>query len=291
MKKTLFTLYIMAAVVLSLSAQEKPIYKIYNKKGKEVSYDKMIKKTAKADVVFFGEMHNCPVTHWLELQVAKDLYAEHKDEFILGAEMFECDNQLIMDEYMQGLISNERFEKEIRLWGNYSTDYSPLVDFAKENHLSFVATNIPRRYARRVKEHGLESLNDLSAEAKRYIAPLPIYFEVDSSQIKLFKMMGSMRKHSKINPLWMSQAQTIKDATMAWFICQNINNKKMLHFNGSFHTDKYSGIIPYLKRYNKKLKFTTISSARQEDINHLGEESLGRADYIIVVRQDMNTSY
>jgi uncharacterized iron-regulated protein len=29
-----------------------------------------------------------------------------------------------------------------QLWSNYQTDYRPLVDFAKENNLRFIATNI-----------------------------------------------------------------------------------------------------------------------------------------------------
>lgn len=35
---------------------------------------------------------------------------------MLGAEMFESDNQLIFDEYMQQKISYDRFEAEARLW-------------------------------------------------------------------------------------------------------------------------------------------------------------------------------
>ncbi|MEZ4981018.1 MAG: ChaN family lipoprotein [Saprospiraceae bacterium] len=42
---------------------------------------------------------------------------------------------------------NSELDSTARLWSNYKTDYAPLVDFAKENDLQFVATNIPRRYA------------------------------------------------------------------------------------------------------------------------------------------------
>jgi len=45
---------------------------------------------------------------------------------MLGAEMFESDNQLIMDEYMTGKIKNlKNFEDEAKLWPNYQTDYKP----------------------------------------------------------------------------------------------------------------------------------------------------------------------
>ena len=61
--------------------------------------------------------------------------------------MFETDNQLIIDEYFSDLIKESSFESEVRLWKNYATDYKPLLNFAKQNGLKFVASNIPRRYA------------------------------------------------------------------------------------------------------------------------------------------------
>ena len=39
-------------------------------------------------------------------------------------------------------ISYDRFEAEARLWDNYSTDYYPVVFFAKEHGIPFIATNI-----------------------------------------------------------------------------------------------------------------------------------------------------
>ena len=68
------------------------------------------------------------------------------------------------------------YEAEARLWDNYSTDYAPFVFFAKENKIPFIATNVPRRYANVVKDNGLQYLDSLSNEAKRYLPPLPIQF-------------------------------------------------------------------------------------------------------------------
>ena len=95
-------------------------------------------------------------------------------DITLGAEMFEADNQLILNEYLSGHISEKSFKKEARLWPNYSTDYAPLVDFAKDSNLIFVATNIPRRYASVVYKRGFQGLDELDAQAKLYIAPLPV---------------------------------------------------------------------------------------------------------------------
>ena len=158
---------------------DKPAYVLYDNAGKAITYSQLIKQLEKYDVVFLGEMHNCPITHWLEFEITRSLYHIHKDKLMLGEEMMESDNQLILNEYLQRKISYDRFEEEARLWPNYSTDYSPVVYFAKENKIPFIATNVPRRYANAVKNGGLEVLDSLSDEAKRYIAPLPISFNYD----------------------------------------------------------------------------------------------------------------
>jgi uncharacterized iron-regulated protein len=82
--------------------------------------------------VFFGELHDNPIAHWLELQVTKDLYTEKGGKLVLGAEMFEADNQVVLDEYLKGIITGKQFETEAKMWQNYATDYKPMVDFAQK---------------------------------------------------------------------------------------------------------------------------------------------------------------
>jgi len=65
MKKIILTL-IVVFFTLTAYTQKKAAYQLYNATGKKVSYKKMLKQLAKADVVFFGEEHNNPIAHWLE---------------------------------------------------------------------------------------------------------------------------------------------------------------------------------------------------------------------------------
>lgn len=58
---------------LSLYAQKKQPYIIYDAKGKKVSYEKMVKRLTEKDVLLFGEYHNNAIAHWLQLEVTKDL--------------------------------------------------------------------------------------------------------------------------------------------------------------------------------------------------------------------------
>ena len=267
---------------------DKPAYIIYDAKGSKSSYDSMMDDLQKADVVMFGEMHENPICHWLELQVAKDLFKEKKNNLVLGAEMFETDNQLILNEYLSKRIKESSFETEAKLWANYKTDYKPLLTFSLKNQLPFIATNVPRRYASLVNKSGFEVLDSLDADAKKLIAPLPVLY---NAELKCYKDMlkddgGAMAGgHATPN---LPKAQAIKDATMAHFIVKNWSKGKLfLHFNGSYHSDDYQGIVWYLKQLNPSLKIVTISSTEQENINELSKETLNKADYILCIPDDM----
>lgn len=289
--KRYFILTITLFVALSAFAQKgyKKAYTIFDAEGKEIEYETLIKKIASYNVVLLGEIHNCTIVHWLEYEIARSLYQEHGTSFAMGAEMFEADNQLIIDEYMQSVITYDRFEDEVRLWPNYSTDYSPYLYFAKENKIPFVATNVPRRYANVVKNRGLQYLDSLSFEAKTYLPPLPITFKTDEGENSPFALMQMFSK-GESNSTYMAQAQAIKDATMAWNIAKT-KSHYFLHIQGNYHSDFKQGIVPYLQEYAPELRVVTICNIRQDDISSLDEENIGRADFYIAVPTDMSVSY
>lgn len=245
----------------------------------------MIRVLAKKDIVLFGEFHNNPIAHWLELSLAKDL--SEKRAITFGAEMFEADNQLALNDYLSGKINAKGLDSLARLWSNYKTDYAPIVNFAKEKKVAFIATNIPRRYASLVSKKGFESLDTLSALEKTWMMPLPI--DYDSTLPGYVKMLSMMGGHGSPN---MPKAQATKDATMAYFILQNYKPGSLfLHFNGAFHSDNYDGINWYLKRKKPELYYGTISTVSQKNIKTLLAGNKGKADFIICVDEDMTNTY
>jgi uncharacterized iron-regulated protein len=283
MKK--FSIIIVFLIGLNLIAQEKKAYQLFDKKGKKVCYDKLLKATEKAQVVLFGEHHNNSVVHWLQLELTKDL--AKKKALILGAEMLEADNQKQLNQYLAGEINQKKLDSTARLWPNYKTDYKPLVDFAKENKLPFIATNIPRRYASLVSKKGFEALDNLSLEEKTWIAPLPIPY--DSTLLGYVEMIKMMGEHSSLN---MPKAQAIKDATMAHFIEKNLQpNSVFIHYNGTFHSDNFEGIFWYLKKNSPTLEIITISTLEQKDISKLEKENFNKADFILVIDKDVTKTY
>ena len=285
MKKYLFV----AALFFTLTAfkNDKPAYRLFNNDGKMIKYEKMLKEIAEADVVFFGELHTNPICHWLQLEVTQDLFTARGGNLTLGAEMFERDNQLILNEYLTEKISKKSFQNEARLWPNYKTDYAPLVDFAKDSNLMFIATNVPRRYASVAYKNGFEGLDELEPEAKIYLAPLPIEYDADlPGYVKMTEMAG---EHGGEN---LPKAHAIKDATMAYSIAQFAEKGKLfLHFNGTYHSDNFEGILWYLNKYKPGLNIITISSVEQEGIDKLDEENLNLANYILVVPENMTKTH
>ncbi|MEB8346525.1 ChaN family lipoprotein [Flavobacteriaceae bacterium KMM 6898] len=277
---TLF-LYVLTPAV----SQNKPAYTIYNAKGKKVSYTKMVKVLSSKDIILFGELHNNAIAHWLQYEVASNL-AKTKP-LILGAEMFEADNQIPLNSYLNGTINQKGLDTLARLWPNYNTDYAPLVNFAKERQLSFIATNIPRRYASLVYKKGLEVLDTLTPQEKAWIAPLPIDFDPKLPGYQdILKMMGDHGTPELV------MAQAIKDATMAHFILNNYNpGSRLLHFNGAYHSNNYEGILWYLKLSAPNYAYATISTVSQDIIDKLLPEHNGLADFIICVDSHMTNTY
>ncbi len=261
---------------------DKPVYRLYDGGGREMAYRDILDHCARSDVLLFGEIHEHPLVHWLQLELTRDLYEIKKDDLMLGAEMLEADNQLIVDEYLAGLVEHEHLVKEAKVWENYDADYRPLVDLAKEHGLRFIATNIPRRYASLVARNGMKALEHLSEEAKRYIAPLPIMVDLSTPGYGQAMEIG-MAHGAHMDAQNFVAAQAVKDATMAYFILKNRRPKDLfVHYNGDYHSKDCGGICWYLKRYDPDIMVMTISSVSR-DTPVFDDDCKDAADIVLVV--------
>ena len=137
-----YILFIIAAFTFTnLNAQDKKAYQLFDKKGKKVTFDKVIKETLKTEVVLFGEFHNNPICHWLQLELTKEIAA--KRQVVLGAEMIEADNQMQLNDYLSGKI-NKYFDITIViilaiLLKSYSLMYSFRLEDLLVDNLSIIA--------------------------------------------------------------------------------------------------------------------------------------------------------
>lgn len=285
-------LSIFLAGFYTLKAQNYKAYQFYDQKGKEIKTDKLVRELAKYDVVFFGENHNNSINHWLQLKITEALYQKKNGQLILGAEMFERDNQAQLDQYVEGKIDAKTLKDSARLWNNFSTDYKPLVDFAKNKKLKFIATNIPRRYASQTAKEGIESLNALPEKDKVYMAELPIKVTLETPGYPEMKtMMGEHADGTKV--MNFISAQAVKDATMAESILKNYNaGKTFIHYNGNFHSKEFGGIYWYIKQKNPNLKMAVISVFESENPElKVPEKEYIPTNFNLIIPADMTKTY
>ncbi len=264
-------------------------YKIYDTKNKKtITITELVSSVADANVLFFGEEHNDSIAHRLQDTLYKSLLSQY-GTVTLSMEMFERDCQLILDEYLQSFITDERLVKEGRAWSNYK-DYRPMVNTAKERQQKVIAANAPRRYVNMTSRKGLKSLDSLSKTAKTYFAKLPLDTINAPYQEKFGKIMGGRQTGSNVY-----YAQTLWDATMAESIYQywkKNKTTKVFHLNGRFHTDDQLGTFTQLQRSNKKIKIRNISSFPATDFNNPDwDQYLSLGDYVIVTNPDVARTF
>ncbi len=240
---------------LSLAGTAQSI-KMYNASTKEeVALEKMALELANADVVFVGEQHDDSLTHVFQAQLFKALASVRENRLALSLDMFETDCQEVLNEYLAGLINEDRLIREGRAWGNYK-DYRPLVEFAKEQQLRVIAANAPRRYVNLVARRGMKSLDSLSAVAKKWLPPLPYDTLSGPYYEKFSALMGG---HGSSNIYY---SQSLWDASMSYSIYRyRKQHKKELvyHLCGSFHSDNWLGTVAQLRKRNRKLTIKTVS--------------------------------
>ncbi len=294
-KSKLFAIMLFLTLVSSMLAKEfgKEDYRIYKSTdGKEISLKKMAKELSKYDVIFFGEWHDDALLHQLEADILPLL--DKKTDLAISMEMFERDVQSILNDFLDGKISEEDFLKKSRAWGNYPTDYKPIIEYAKKKKLDVLAANVPRRYAALVSKQGGDALNQLSEDEKPFVArELKVldnqykkqFMETMSSNMGRKTAMGMGKMLDNIYA-----AQCIKDDTMAEsiydYLMQN-PKKTVIHYNGDFHSESHLGTANKLHLLNPKLKIAVITPVIVADDAEIkyDPEAKDLGDYLIFAKR------
>lgn len=243
-------------------------------------------------VVFVGEYHDDIVTHRLELEILNGLYVFDKN-WNVSMEMFERDVQNTMNAYLDNKISETSFIHTSRPWNNYKDSYRPIIEFAKNNGLDVIAANIPRKYAAMLVRNKWEKLNRLPYTERSYIADKLIVIN-DKYRMKFFQtMIQNMGSHiaseSMIEKVY--RAQCIKDDTMAESIYDYLKKnkgKKIVHFNGRFHSDEHLGTAQKLSLLDTNLKIGVISIVPVEGRlpEHIIIQDRSAGDYIVYCKTE-----
>lgn len=292
MKKICFLFMIFS---LSLLISQNVDYKIIESKTEqELTISELAEKALNYDVIFFGELHDNELLHHLEIELLTEMHTRYP-QLIISMEMFERDVQTVVDDYLAGKIAEDEFILASRAWPNYIPDYKPIVDFAREHQMTLVAANIPRRYAAMINKIGLNALDSLSLEEKKFIAKRHKILD-DEYKRRFINLMEENFKHIPDNPMAMKMdldllyaAQCLKDDTMAEsiFNYQHLPpRKKVLHFNGDFHSRKHLGTAQKLQIMEPMLHIAVITPIISDDQLIYSKQDLQEGDFLIVMRKD-----
>ena len=270
-------------------------YRVYTAAGDPASLDDLVAAMHTADVVVFGETHDDSTTHALQLRLLEAADALDRP-VALSLEMFERDVQGVLDEYRAGLIRERDFLAAARPWGNYATDYRPLVEYTREHGLPVIAANAPQRYVSRVSRLGPDALADLGPEAQTILPP-DIAPASDALETEFLAFMRGMMAHGPAAPEEdtaametdstaaeapaeeaavhgsapdlsnLLAAQNLRDASMGHAIAAFLDanpEARVLHLNGVFHSEGGLGVPEHLARYRPGTR-TLVVTARPDD--------------------------
>lgn len=254
-------------------AQENSTEVKYYHDDKEISLSQAVEIASDYDVVFFDEYHDQTAIHQAERNFLIEYYKKNP-QMILSMEMFERDVQQDMNGYLQGKITEEEFLAASRPWNNYLPDYRPLVEFAKENDVFVLASNIPRRIAAQYAKTGDFSL---ISETDRIYLPQEhlVEYEAYYDKFKNYMLQGSDRSPMMMTPERIElfyKAQCLKDDTMAESISLFANahkDTKILHVQGAFHGDEHLGVVEKLNKLNPALKTVVITPVEMKDYENV----------------------
>lgn len=271
-------------------------YRVFDAQGNPSSLEKIIESAVQNDVIFLGEQHDDATAHALQMQIFKTLVEKYgkQRKVALSLEMFERDVQIVVNEYLNNLISENHFLLSSRPWNNYKQDYRPLVELAKTEKLPVIAANAPRRYINMVSRNGRSSLDALTPEAKKSLPPLP-FNQASEAYAKKFKalMGGSPESSMGLNNIL--DSQTLWDAAMAFSVAEFLKKNKnplVVHLNGSFHTENRLGTAEHLLKFRPKATFLVITMRYEENFTNFDKtkhENLG--DFVILTDAKVPRSF
>jgi uncharacterized iron-regulated protein len=264
--------------------------------GLTVPFASLAERAARADVVFFGEQHDDPETHFAELALLEQLGRRH-ESVALSLEMFERDVQQSLDAFMSGAISDSVFLSRSRPWPRYATDYRPMVMLAKARGWPVVAANIPRPIASAVSREGLATFDRLGAESRAWApaqtdCPRDAYYDRFAETMSGHAGAGGADTTGAGQVMWrFYEAQCAKDEAMAESIVRALPGPGraqtiVMHVTGAFHSDYRQGTVMRVVRRAPGARALVITAVPVDDPARaaLGNEGQ-KADYVIFTKK------
>ena len=276
--------------------------RIYDTKAQRfVPFSRLAAAASRVDIVFFGEQHDDPATHAAELAVLASI-GERRERVVLSVEMFERDVQLLLNQYLDGSVSEKDFLAGSRPWDRYTTDYRPLVELSRIRGWPVVAANVPRRIASAVSRKGLVALDTMSATERRYsatqnICPKDAYYKNFAALMGDTPGHGASGAQPSATELAAAtamtdrfyEAQCVKDETMGESVANGLaragSGAIVFHVDGAFHSDFGLGTAERARRRAPSANVLILTAVPLADLSKAnGAEYAKRADFVLFTR-------
>lgn len=255
----------------------------------ELSWQQALDRLATAEVVFVGETHLDQLTHDAELELLRGLAARRGGAVTLSMEMFERDVQPALDDYLAEKIDEATFLATSRPWGNYPTDYRPLIEFARRESIPVVAANLPAALRQKLARGGQPAF-DAMTPAERACAPArlienpPAYWE---------RVANVTRGHAALSMGGggagerLFDGQNLWDNTMADSIARaraQRPERLIVHVCGGFHMERRQGTVWQLEQRVAGLRIETVTIETTSDVAGASpDDPEPRADLLVAV--------
>jgi uncharacterized iron-regulated protein len=258
------------------------------RKGDVVTPAEMAKRLAGARLVLVGESHTDMEFHRAQLRVIEDLSRAGRSVF-LGLEMYPYTEQRFLDQWVDGLLTEEGFLRLSRWYENWGYNWNYYRDiflFARDHKVRMFAVNAPRDVVAAVRKKGFQNLTPEEA------AHIPTRIDMSSPDHRaLFKSYFDADDplHSGMTEeQWdsMISAQATWDATMAHNAVKALQEHGtpetvMVVLAGSGHVAYGVGIVRQARSYFQGDIATVVPvNVRQLDGTEVKAVQASYADFI-----------
>ncbi len=193
-------------------------------------------------LVYIGELHDNPASHHLELEILKALQRFRPGRISLGMEMFNIEQQVALDRWLAGELSEKDFLQESRWFENWGSDfelYRALLEFCRAQKIPVIGLNTTKALGRKLS---MTPLHQLDTATKQQLPEMDMSDPYQRRMVE--EIFGAHGAGSSMLESFLRR-QTLWDESMAAAVADYMKehrDRHMLVVAGGWHVNYGFGI-------------------------------------------------
>jgi uncharacterized iron-regulated protein len=231
---TFFVLYLLLFMLIGFGFGQPRILDL--ERNQEITFAELIANVEKTRVIFMGELHDHPGHHQAQLAVIQALH-DAGQEVTIGLEMFQRDDQEILDQWVEGKISREELVEAYHRNWQWWPLYQPIFESARDKGHQLLALNVPREITAQVAREGFDSLTPEQMQEIGFVT-----CRVDPDYEQFIRRTLSAHGHHDFDFQHFCEAQLVWDTAMAQRLGQYLDEHPqatVVVLAGSGHAWRY----------------------------------------------------